>query len=217
MVKWPDRVTTQINRGAADRLYPYRTLSVVPTQDTIILVCKRCRVGSQPILYVDARDYAVATGIPNPLHGGIKKGERFYYAQCGSCLTFYRTNDWKIVSNVSMVDIGISPRLNTVEDIGVGPPDEPEAWSIQANIADVFQQDLGVPQQQTFGQGFGQGFQKNFTFPAGSGTDAFTDDFEPTGFTVVAGPYYIVNKAGFSGEFAAKDFDTVDKTVRYGT
>jgi hypothetical protein len=164
---WASPAVSSINRSQMDRIYPYRTLQVIPTQlAPLNFVCPHCRVGSQATIYRDIRDYSVSVGVPNLRQGGMAPGQSFDFVYCGACGYWYRKNDFKRVSAAAIVDVGISPKLNTVEDIGVGPPDEPEAWSIQANISnDDVRTNL---QSMMYG---------------------FTDDgFERTGFIVQAIP-----------------------------
>src|SRR5207245_73488 len=74
-------------------------------------------------------------GIPSIRQGGIKKGERFDFIYCGACGTWYRKNDYRIVSNVRTMDIGINPALDPLGSLSTSFADEPGYMSDVANIS----------------------------------------------------------------------------------
>jgi len=157
---WPDRVTTQISKS--DRIYPYSSFSVVPTLLTIPFVCLHCGVGSQATVYRDIRDYSVAVGLPNTLHGGIQKGASFDFIYCGACSYWYRKNDYKRVKNINIVDFGINPNLDPGGNTTTAFLNEPETYEAESNIA-----------------------SDNVRIASNADFIGFTDQFERLGFRVI--------------------------------
>src|SRR5207245_4505707 len=150
------------NRSYSDKTYPYAEILVVPTKlNPIPFICRKCRTPTSASIYRDVREYAVAMGIPSIRQGGIKKGERFDFIYCGACGTWYRKNDYRIVSNVRKIDIGINPALDPLGSLSTSFADEPGYMSDVANIS-----------------------TDSVRIAMNKNLFAFVDAFEPTGFIV---------------------------------
>ena len=172
------------NKTYSDKIYPYAEIQVIPTTlSPIPFICKRCGAPSSATIYRDIRDYSISMGNTSKNFGGLNRGERFDFINCGSCGTWYRKNDYKIIPNIRISDVGINPNLDPLGDISTAFADQPLYPSSQANISD-----------------------DNIRTAIDLNLFVFTDQFEPTGFTITGTPTIYSFGDFDSSTFSQDDF-----------
>jgi len=88
----------------SDKKYPYTSLMLIPTSQTIPFICRECQLNQEATIYRDVRDFAISIGIPNQAHGGLTVGERYDFVFCMGCQVWYRKNDYLKIRNVNLID-----------------------------------------------------------------------------------------------------------------
>ena len=86
----------------SDRVYPYDSLAVSPTDRTLSFTCRNCKLGQEVKVYRDVRENATVVGNPprviNTLQGWYE------FVLCSACNSWFRVNDWKRVSGLRLFD-----------------------------------------------------------------------------------------------------------------
>jgi len=117
-------MTIKKRPSTTDRKYPYESLIVFPTGNTISFTCRSCKLGQEGKIYRDVRHDAFVKENPprviNPRFG------KYEFVFCFACNSIWRINDWRRVSGLRIFDRVVSmpnpPNLIGGQNLTTGQP-----------------------------------------------------------------------------------------------